>query len=335
LHREYKLDLLRTISIILVLIWHLKPFEIYTGSEERFLALLTINVINIFLFQIVFLAVPLFFLVSLYLIFKKSDQNVEYFLYRTRRIFILFVFWFLAQIMMHCLLTKTLPEFSLKLISNGGPDLPMPAGESVFYYLFDLLVLIFLCYLFIRPKMFKQIVGWSIILFSFAYFEISLIYGWDTNFRGLENFILYIPLAYSLNKNSERMCYYRYYIFAFFVLFSVHDMVLYYHFKRFLPYYGRISVVFGSLSIWTFLFSYRYRENSIVKIISCYSLGIFAMHKYWFYFIYVMSDNLVIKTTCLMITFNSGRLIMFVLAVILTLLSAYILSKTPLRSFVS
>lgn len=333
LDRDYRVDYLRAISIIMVLIWHIKPFEFYISRENSF-AVTIIIILNAIIFHCILSAVPLFFVISLYLYFKKAKQGFSYFIHRFSRVFTLFAFWFSIQILFYFSATKSVPGFSIKLFLFGGPTIPM-IGTSVFYFLSDLLILIFLSYVFLKvPEKLKPKLGFAIILITFIYFETVLLCQFRTDARDIYNFICYIPLGYYLFHHRQHIGKYRYHFLFFFLLFLFHDQYLFYLNYSY-PIYSRISVVFGALFFFSFVFHLKPAPNSIMKWISFYSLGIFALHKYCLYFNLAIVENWKIKATFFSVSFNSGRLMLFALTIILTLISVHILGKTPLKRFVS
>ena len=62
--RDDRLDFLKAISILFVLFWHFKPLSIIPSPS--FLSKILFHLIRAFNFEITLLAVPTFFLVSLF-----------------------------------------------------------------------------------------------------------------------------------------------------------------------------------------------------------------------------------------------------------------------------
>lgn len=92
--RDPNLDLAKAMAISLVLFWHLKPIQIMETSESSAF-IKSINFLLVqFYAQVSLLAVPLFFLVSLYLFFSKANNNIwGYMKKRCLSIGEIYLFW--------------------------------------------------------------------------------------------------------------------------------------------------------------------------------------------------------------------------------------------------
>jgi len=77
-NRDYRLDMLRAISISLVLLWHLQLFRFKMMPGSR-IGIVLRYALDIFNYQVSLVAVPVFVLVSLFLFYSKALENFAYF----------------------------------------------------------------------------------------------------------------------------------------------------------------------------------------------------------------------------------------------------------------
>ena len=159
--RDYRIDALRGIAIILVILHHLQP---WSGFRTR-------AYLWAFYAEVTCLGVPLFYLVSLYLLAQRADRGPSYFLKRVLRLVLLYWSshrrrrWSTRSSIMRG--RTVCSPFS----SNGGPGLPV-VGPSVFFFLFDLIVLVVVMWAFFQlPARARTIVGVAIVIATAAFFE--------------------------------------------------------------------------------------------------------------------------------------------------------------------
>ena len=284
--------MLKAIAIVFVLLWHLQPiklFPIQANTIHKVLYFFNINVTLI--------AVPLFYLVSIVLIFKKSTS----FLLSQRivRLLSIYFFWSAIQIAMRYLTINASDFFNWglqiqsqpmwKYIVMGGPPLPI-VGDSVFYFLFNLMVLTSVSFLYSKiQEKWRSWLSWFLICIYCGYFyNISFINSPIPYWR-IDNFFVYIPLADILCK--KRKISLLYLSIALFVAFVTYETLQHHNYSI----YARNSILFGAMSLYLAINQFAIEElPSIVKKLSLYSLGIFAIHKYW----------MMIFVFCLSLTFN-------------------------------
>lgn len=298
--RDYRLDVLKAISIVFVLLWHIQPVNFtLTAPSDNFSFILKFLIAG-FNFQLSLIAVPTFYIVSLFLFFKKSKHDITHSNKRIKRTTKVYLFWFLIQTLIYLLLKYFIPAFQpgvttgnqsiLNIFITGGPSLP-EVGGSVFYFLFNMIALIILSrlYLFIGNLRLSIIL---IILINFYFLFCSAIQVKIPYWR-IDNFIIYIPAAYFLLhcSNSIKLTRYSYMLYFVFTIYDILAKLLLDHYPN---TYGRNSIFFGALSIFLTVTTFKMlRKSSIVVFLSTYSLGIFAIHKYWMlFFIYVFTELL-------------------------------------------
>lgn len=244
----------------------------------------------------------------------------------------LFLFWVCIQFIFYLLAGGKLPLPLKTIIPNGGPDLPY-VGGSVFYFLFALIICTLLTYLFLKLtapiRMFLSI---ALIALTCVHFALSPIYKLSINTMAMENYYLYIPIAYYMAKHEEKFIRHRaIFILGYVLAVFYEEFVL----NSFVSAYGRLSIVLGTLSFISMFLSVRFASNRPTEFLARYSLGIFALHKYWLYIFIVLSGA--IKNSCSISSLNafaeSGLL--FIATIAVTCLSVYLFGKTKMRIYIS
>jgi hypothetical protein len=339
--RDYNLDLVKALCIILVLFWHIQPIRIYTTSKS-FISIFVQSILNTFNSQITLIAVPLFYIVSIYLFYLNDKKGMNYFKYRLLRISSLYIFWTIIQYIIFFATTKHfygyIPDRNLVLsLFIGGPDLPN-VGGSVFYFLSNMFMLTCFAFFYgwkgeVRVWL---IISYIMIVFLIIYFEIMNINGISIPSRRIDNFIIYVPIGYLL-FNKPNLIKYKYIFVILFIISTVQDIFItklyYVNFT-----YARIPIVFGAISIYSLIRENKFSKNKFVIFLSKYSLGIFATHKYWLLFISIILSGIFninpfdLKNSGFVL--SQFWLINGFVTIILTLISTYFLGMTPLRRFV-
>jgi len=294
--RDSRLDFAKAIAISLVLFWHLQPLRILvTDKSTVLIKILGFGLVQ-FNLQISLVAVPVFLLVSIYLFYQKiEDRTLERMSKRCLRIAGVYLFWTVCQFAFfygiifikyfhNGVSNLSTPIPIHRLLMEGGPPLPI-VGGSVFYFLFVLLILVLVStvfYLFMNIHKIFIIMGISVVIVSILYFEILNLNGRGLPYWRIDNFLIYIPLSYFLlRQDSGKLIRYIPYFCMGFILFSAQDVYL-----RNLGYrcgaYSRASIVFGSIALFSSILQLKdLNKGTVITLLSKYSLGIFAIHKYW------------------------------------------------------
>ncbi|MDX1776349.1 MAG: acyltransferase family protein [Desulfobulbales bacterium] len=351
--RDFRLDIAKASAISLVVIWHMRPLYFLQGKKLTIYAEVFRFLLEQFYFQISLLAVPMFVLVSLYLYFQKlNSQPLAYTLKRCRRIGAVFLFWSVVQIAFYfavnfankgnLLFWNDYPLYQLLMM--GGPSLPYigDMGDSVFYYLFVLLILVPFAYLFFTlkkfPKLFSSL-GAIIVAVSLLYFEFTSLNGKTIPHWRIDNFIVYVPLSYFLlcARPGKINHYIPLYYMGYFV-FSLQDVYLFFAKKYTLGLYSRVSIVFGAMAVLSSLLQLNGENKArAVSLLAKFSLGIYALHIYCLLITIVISRyfkfNIPFYITAFPLDF--GQLILAICAISLTLVTVYLLSFTFLKKFIS
>ncbi|MFZ5569872.1 MAG: acyltransferase family protein [Thermodesulfobacteriota bacterium] len=338
--RDKSLDLMKALSIVAVLYWHLQPFEYKVDQNNLFTH--AIHWIKYYLnFEITSMAVPVLLLVSLYLFFLKTLDDQHYFRKRIKRLFNISAFWISFQFVLFLWLQpiKIPGDKILPIILMGGPDLPL-AGGSVFYYLVVLMLLISLLHFLILAHI-EQFGPMNVffIILLLSYFEYMNLTGNNIPYWRIDSFLIYIPTIVLIQKKRSEWIRRRYFFIAGFLLFSIQDLFLG-NLGGNNSHYARASVYFGAVGFFLFCMRLKTRENKLVDFLSAYTLGIFAMHKYWLMLLLILFNELYNRYEFgLYLNFMGLRwhwlyFCITILTVVVTMLAAAALSLTPVKQFV-
>ena len=337
IERDESLDALKAISIIFVLFWHLQPIKFVISANTHVLMKIADQIVKIFEVQLSLTAVPIFYIVSLYLYFQKKP-NIEYLQKRILNLIKIFVFWQLIQNIFFVLVTKQAPPLSWDNIMGAKPDLLL-VGGSVFYFLFDLIILIIIAFIYqlINSNTVMKIINFGFILFFIAYFELLCIQKLNLPHYDLRNFIIYIPIAFGFANYKNKIIKFKLIFLLLYILSSIHDIYLRADDYP-LSIYARISIVFGALTIFCFTCILKIKYNSLLQTIAKYTLGVFAFHKYWQCLFLLLIRNLGIDNSNIL--FSEINLIFVYIiqapVVILgTIFSIYLFKLVGLSKFVS
>jgi peptidoglycan/LPS O-acetylase OafA/YrhL len=329
--RDAGIDIIKAICIVLILIWHLQPISGGMLPYNNYASFLGKEAIRLFYYNITLLAVPTFILISLYLFIKKASQIENYWKKRAMRLIQIFLFWVCIQFIVYLLLGGKLPLPLKTIIPGGGPDLPY-VGGSVFYFLFILILCTIWTFLFLKlAENIKLILSIVIVALSCLHFALSPLYGLGIDTMAMENYYIYIPVAYYLQNYKDKFVQYRIYFFIGFFLSVFAEFT----FRGITSAYGRLSIFFGVLSLVSLFMSGRFATNRPIEFLAKYSLGIFALHKYFQY----LSNNLYVvlqhQGGIISIGHSAESMLQFIATVTLTCFTAYLLGKTKLRIYVS
>lgn len=303
--RDYRLDLLKALAMLLVLFWHLQPVKVLASSDRSAGSFSIVSgIVQAFNYQITLIAVPSFLIVSLYLFLKRSEtsNSIYHMIGRIRRPLKLFIFWAVVQCSFWFATKNLFPNHIMQydqsfvwriswfdMLVFGGPALPF-VGDSVFYYLsaLILLMLIVLCYLALSDRA-RKIVGWTIVVASLVYFELAALAGYSLPYWRIDCFVVYIPITYFAVKSTEYFLKARHWYLLGYILFSLQDLIFIYlertmHVHLGFGQYGRISVVLGATTMASMALSLspNFRTNlKSIHFLGSNTLGIFAIHKYF------------------------------------------------------
>jgi hypothetical protein len=333
--RDHRIDIIKAISIILVLFWHFQPLHFNIESGHVFSYMLN-RINSYFLYEISLIAVPSFYFISLYL-FSIRDKTASYVIKRILRLVELFLFWSIIQIGIYYIANNKLPLIDFALIRSGGPELPY-VGGSVFYFLFNLIFLTLgmLFYLKNAAKE-KFVLSFVITVISFVLFELAIFLpNSKVGHESLLNFLYLIPLVYLFNRMKNTFLKQRYKLLTSFILLTFHDIILREYFHYSWPLYGRLSIVLGTITFISFIFSYNFTKtigtiNQTITLVAKYSLGIFAIHKYCQYISTIMYHNY--SYSFYFIDLKYGFI--FINSIVFIIIFIWLCSNTFLKRYIS
>ncbi len=324
--RDAGIDIVKAISIVLVLVWHLQPV---TNSIHIY----GWGVVDFFYRYITLLAVPTFICISLYLFIKKSLRTEGYWKKRLLRLIQLFLFWTCIQFIFYLLTGGKLPLPLNSIIPGGGPELPY-VGGSVFYFLFALIICTGVTALFLKlSETVKAIASAAVIALSILHFAFSPLYCYPIDTQAMENYYLYIPIAYYLLKYPDKFIYCRKIFLGGYLLAIFYED--FFASSSCLPAYGRLSILLGVLSFISLFLSGKFTPHRPTRFLAQYSLGIFALHKYWLYIVILLMGTIKNRGQLSFLPVVAEPLLLFITTVIFTFLSVYLLSKTKMRTYIS
>lgn len=335
--RDYKLDILKAIAIILVLIWHLQPIRIVLDSPPALPSYISKYMLGV-IYSKTLVAVPIFYFVSLLLFFQKNISSDQYFLQRIKRLSSIFIFWFIVQSIFYLIVKQTmfllgvpfepLPHNSkiLWILAMGGPALPK-VGDSVFYFILNMLFLV------IISRYYNKI---STIMTDVVFFVILSLYllvhqfFYEIPYLRIDNFIIYIPLAHFMFNISKDIIFqrkYLYYALSLYFITSIYEIIAPKVLHTMNSAYDVNSLQWGVIVLFIFVNIFSFKENRFVKWLSNYSLGLFAIHKYWFLiFLFIIPSLSCINE----LTINIGGAIIhcaYILSALLTVCFTFLTIK--------
>jgi len=331
--RDTSLDALRGIAIILVLTAHLTlvGFSPVPGSRVGLALQLGLGLFYKVITQI---AVPSFYLVSLYLYCgKRGKVGPAYFIARMKRLGAVFGAWVTVQYVAHWIFVGPAP-LSLETIARGGPSL-YGAEASVFYFLFDLILIVagFELLVLMREAGHGRVVealSWVGFAGSLLFFVWTDLTGVLVDHWLMINFVPYLAFA-SLVFLSERK--FPVWIGIALLVAGVGlDVLAVLRVEGWtiwnLSSYARLSVVGASLVAWQILRPRLVGTPSWLGVVGALSLGIYAVHDFYKYAFTGLLEPLVFATRWGTVSLN---LTMALAVVGLTVATVLILDRTPLK----
>ncbi len=327
--RDSGIDMIRALCIALVLMWSLQPITKSMIQMDNSIGIFGWLSIGFFYRYVTLLAVPTFICISIMLFIKRSLLSEGYWKRRLLRLIQLFLFWTCIQFVFYLLAGGRFPPPISAIIPDGGPALPY-VGGSVFYFLFALIICTGVAALFLKlSDRLKFIASTIVIVLSCIVFIISSYYEIPLKITEMENYYLYVPIAYYMVKYQDRLVRYRIlFIFGYLLAAGYEAGIA----RSTVSAYARLSIVFGVLSFISIVLPVQFGRRPAMNFLSKYSLGIFSLHKYWLYLLIIFLE--IIKSQVDIPIFPE-RLILFITTVVLTFISVYFLGKTKLRKLVS
>lgn len=281
---------LRAIFSVAVVAWHINSFGaslLFSKTAYRRHVFVFSDLIN---FHVLFLAVPIFFLISCYL-YARKNPSFQYCRKRLARFAMLAVFWTMAGTalydshhMLSLLHPKSLQAFLTTVIS---------AAQTPYYFFVSLMILTVATHIASRLS-----TGVNSLLFIlacaliFALAKASIAFSLPALniFWSPMNFMPYPFAAVVMARNEERLFSgdSRLFIVAAFLTaaifaglyewrFDVNE--IFFDIQAFaMPAYARLSVVFLSVSLFAAVMTRRIRTNRTIEFMSGQSLALYCLH---------------------------------------------------------
>jgi len=323
--RDLRIDALRGIAIVLVILHHLEPWSgLHTGGAY----------FSVFYTEATCLGVPLFYLVSLYLLAQRADRGTGYFVRRILRLVLLYVVFAATQTVLYLLINHTRPHGLAYLLESGGPSLPI-VGQSVFFFLFDLIVLVAVMWAYLKlPGKVRIAVGVAVVVATAFCFE-AISFGLVRPIQHYNplDYLVYVPLAVWLASGKVRVTRLWPMLGVAFLVLATQNVVLLSDFAFSLgigswTLYAPLSLPVGALALMSGALATKPRPVPILGLAGKYSLGLFAFHKWAWYVVAEVLAGLSLPGVVL-------PMITTALAVTLTCLAVWLLAVSPLRPLVT
>ncbi|RJP77695.1 MAG: acyltransferase [Desulfobacteraceae bacterium] len=283
------IDSLKGVAIIIVLTYHTGLYE----SKETLFGIFRLT--HLIYSDLIFLGVPLFFLISMFLFSLKLREDRSYFIPRLKTLIYSYIFWVTLWILIHyggfkiINLLLTLPLKKLFYFLSGE-------GIGIFYFHFSLILLLIISYLsisFPRPIIFLLLLISVMYIFILPFIKLSedpffasfwspfnffpyafiglllseYIQSKHFSLKHIKMIILFLTIPFLLFVAQEWYCHLR----------GIYQITEY-------PYM-RASVIFGASILFIASFLLK-RRIMLLERISDYAMGIyclqlFAINAYW------------------------------------------------------
>ncbi len=272
-----------------------------------------------------YIAVPVFFQISLFLFYFKSKtvELEKFFQKRIVKLINLYLFWVFVFTLSKTLFTKGLNSindfapFSLRSII----EFIISGGNSPFYFFFSLILitalatLVIFFYQKIANNFLKLVISYCLLFlscllilsFSLTDLILDFINGQESsvmkaisniarwNYNPL-NFLPYIFTAsitvqefYHINP-QEKHPHLKKKLWGLFCLFLIFTLLEWFLLKN-LIHYSRLSLVFGSWLLLYLALISKQRPNYAIRFVSNLSLGIYATHLFITHIFWIESPN--------------------------------------------
>ncbi len=288
-------DFLRAIFALVVVVLHANVLIALTGRLQLgWLA-------DILKANIGYLAVPIFFQISLFLFFIKSEKSGSHYFWHKRlpKLVSLYLFWAITKLIFDFLL-----EGKSEAIKYGSSSLGkmigflISGGYSAFYFFFSLIFLTAITEFSVQQfrtlnrTSVRQINYWLLLLSCMMIFAFPFIDSQISDQEALTQ--IFIPLnflpyvftvaitlqefqAASLQTLTPKLTLKLSCLFASFLFFTILEWVLFHRF----PQYSRVSLVFGSWLLLYLALLSRQKVPIILRFLSGCSLGIYGFHVFF------------------------------------------------------
>jgi peptidoglycan/LPS O-acetylase OafA/YrhL len=315
-----------------VVAWHIHLFGISTLFDKRLFSHHAITFSDIMNFQFLLLAVPVFFLISLFLFFDHYKTHDGYFKNRIKRIACLYGFWLGLFFLFYVWRYGFSP-----LLPTDGKNLLMKitsGWSTLYYFFFSLLIVTCLARMVVLVP---RYVVWLLFILSLLSLwgvaflvKIGVAPNYLVAYWNPLNFVPYVFIARLFSGIADQDLFNFSFLsfsllllgFVFAACFEWQWMICGQHFQYndcALPAYTRVSLVLGAILVFRLSWFIHRRPNRLIRFLSDYSLGIYCLHGY--------ASLLVYKRIVSTLGSHGAPLIAFLLIVSLSLAAAVFLRR--------
>lgn len=318
------IDFLRAILSVFVVTWHMDAGGrslIFSKAEYMNHSFIFSDFIN---FHVLLLAVPTFLLISNY-IFSLKEHRFEYLSGRLRRLFLLFSFWMIAQI----LWTSGSDGF-IQLIPESLSSLfiMILKGRGIYYFFICLMITLTAAYYISKCRTSFVAAGFIlslICLFVMPALTKMLAFYPLSAYWSPSNFIPYPFAAVLLVRLSDHISRMRIKVFI-----SASILALIFSFIEWnidtgeiffkggghaIPSYARVSVLFSAIALLVIALNPKIKSPKIITFMSVHSLALYCVHGFF----------LAYAKEILSIHFNSSMIWRYVF-IVLIIICSYLIS---------
>ncbi len=294
----YGIDYLRCFMSLSVIAWHLRLFgETGFFNIDEFRSH-TIGWVDIIYFHVFFLAVPIFFLISLFMFIDRRIITLKYLSMRIERLAYLYLFWLGAGLLVYLNLNNKPMSELFNAWSSSFHQAALvffSGGFTLYYYFLDLIFLTLFSYV---TAVWHCWIQWAMAIVSlmllwifpaivrwFGMWEITVAY-WN-----ILNFIPYVFIANLILHYRRRLISHLVFkwltaVLAFtFIVTACCEWQWFVCIGNFtynnfaVPPYMRISVAIGTTLLFVISLRVRNPVPDWVKFLSKNSLGLYCLHQ--------------------------------------------------------
>lgn len=335
-------DYLRAIFSVVVVVLHANLLIVLTGKLGMS------SLAKVLSANIGYLAVPIFFQISIFLFFLKSEQAGWKYLIKKRlpKLISLYLFWSVSKLIFDFTLTRESPKIEFGFSSLGSfIGFLISGGYSVFYFFFSLIVLTAIAAIVANyfrrfSRKFVQRISYFMLLAScllvFSFPVIDSFMGEREFLTQIHNPLAFLPYVFTaaiavqefrqgaLKEINSSLRLKLYLLATLFLGFTLLEWSL---FAKF-PQYSRLSLVFGSWFLLYLALLSEQKPPRLVKIISSASLGIYGLHVFF-------TDHTLFLESLSAYVPGIGPLVRFLIALIGSISLTFVFKNTKfLKSFV-
>ena len=285
-------DYLRALLALGVIAWHVHLFgtsELFRPGQGTHASIEPSDVLN---FQVLALAVPTFFLMSMVLFIERVRQRgAPYFQQRLQFVLTLYLGW----VALWTVLTWAQPAHHFGNL-NSTLHFIVRGGFSVFWFFFSLLVLIIVAY---GVRKSSKPLLWALLVGSIGILVLSNLlartdgkWAWLVAHANPLNFVPYVFIAALLGHNAHKVARNKPFFFALivgFILTSMGELTWLPHDNYFphndvlIPVYSRLSLVIGSVLLVLFACRIQRPPPQAIRWLARYSLALYCLHPFLIY----------------------------------------------------